>query len=143
MRQRDIVNATERERIGKLETAMDGIRFEFTEVKSTLLEIQKSLSRSQRTDWQTIFAGLIVVGALYASAIRPIESNVARTDSAATKLAEAVIVQNDKINNLAVEQRMIDAKLERAIKDIAEVQSNGSVAADKRISILETQMKGK
>lgn len=130
------------ERIGRLETSVESLHGEFSDLKETLGEIQKSINRAQRTDWQTIFAGLIVVGALYASAIRPIETNVQRTDNAATKLAEAVITANEKVSRIDVGQQINQAELDRAIHDIKEIRDNGSPITDKRLTILESKIKG-
>ena len=87
---------------GKVESQIDTLTTGFVTLNAKVDKIFDAVNRSQRTDWQTIFAGLIVVGALYASAIRPIENEVSRADLTSNKLADAVIIQNDKINELEI-----------------------------------------
>lgn len=85
------------ERLTKVETQVVGITQDLAGIWKILRDIQDSINKSQKTDWQTILIGLTVIGALYASAIHPIKSDIERTSADAKALAQAVIVQNDSI----------------------------------------------
>jgi hypothetical protein len=85
------------ERLTKVETQVVGITQDLAGIWKILRDIQDSINKSQKTDWQTILIGLTVIGALYASAIHPIQSDIERTSADAKALAQAVIVQNDRI----------------------------------------------
>jgi len=85
------------ERLTKVETQVVGITQDLAGIWKILRDIQDSINKSQKTDWQTILIGLTVIGAIYASAIHPIKSDIERTSADAKALAQAVIVQNDRI----------------------------------------------
>lgn len=118
----DAAHPAGNERLTKVETQVASMNAELGGIWKTLRDIQDSLNKSQKTDWQTIFIGLTVIGALYMSAIHPITADVERTGKAADKLAEAVIVQNDK------------ASAEKIARIVADAD------ADKRLALLEYQM---
>ena len=125
---------------GKVESQIDTLTTGFVTLNAKVDKIFDVVNRSQKTDWQTIFAGLIVVGALYASAIRPIENEVSRADLTANKLAEAVIVQNDKINELEITAKVQSIEIENGLSGLKEIIANGTPGADKRLTVLEKQL---
>jgi len=136
----DNMKANESERIGKLETAVEGIRADFDSLDRKVEKVLDAVNRSQRTDWQTIFAGLIVIGALWASAIRPINADVEKQAVAAAKLAEAVLVQNKSIGELQVDLRGQSRDMASMEKDIDLIRQYGTPVTDKRITVLEYRM---
>jgi hypothetical protein len=99
-------------RITRLETEQVTTSKELDGIWKTLRDIQGMLNKSQRTDWQTIFAGLVVLGALWAAAIHPINADVERAGAVASKLADAVVVQNNKIVELEIQSALINQKLQ-------------------------------
>ena len=115
-------NPIEKERIAKVETEVKNISTELAGIWKVLNQIQDSLNKSNKTDWQTIFAGLLLVGALYAAAIHPISNDVERTAKSADALAQAVIVQNDMFS---------DEKFGR---------QHNEDELDKRVSIIEFRL---
>ena len=125
---------------GKVESQIDTLTTGFVTLNAKVDKIFDVVNRSQRTDWQTVFAGLIVVGALYASAIRPIENEVSRADLTANKLAEAVIVQNDKINELEITAKVQSIEIENGLSGLKEIIANGTPGADERLTVLEKQL---
>jgi hypothetical protein len=117
------IHANGGERLTKVETQVDNITVELGGIWKVLRDIQDSLSKSQRTDWQTIFIGLSIVGVLYASAIHPINADIERTSKTAEQLAAAVLVQDKNAE---------DEKIER-------IRAEDDL--DKRTAILEFQMR--
>lgn len=107
------------ERLTKVETQVASMNVELGGIWKALRDIQESLNKSQKTDWQTIFIGLSIIGALYASAIRPIAADIARAGQTADKLAEAVLVQNEKADTEKIDRIKAEAD------------------ADKRLALLE------
>jgi hypothetical protein len=125
---------------GKVESQIDTLTTGFVTLNAKVDKIFDVVNRSQKTDWQTIFAGLIVVGALYASAIRPIENEVSRADLTSNKLADAVIIQNDKINELEITAKVQSIEIENGLSGQKEIIANGTPGADKRLTVLEKQL---
>jgi hypothetical protein len=90
------------------------------------------------TFWMTFatMAGLLLtlIGCLWAAAIHPIAADVERSALAADKLAAAVLVQNDKIN----ESRSYVSDLQLLIrvmqKDLDKIDSEN---LDKRLALIE------
>ena len=125
------------ERIGRLETAVDGLHAEFTDIRFTLRTIQDSVSRSRETNWGVVLAGLAVAGSLYAAAIRPLEQEVIRQRGEATDIAHAVVRQDERASAVV-------AKLDGVVADsvwlkaqLADVRDHGSPIMDKRLTLLE------
>jgi methyl-accepting chemotaxis protein len=100
------------ERIGKLETTVEGFHEQFRSMNATLEKIQDSLSSSKQTNWATVIAAIVLGLALWAAAIRPINNDVERQSLAAEKIAEAVLVQNDKISSLQIDARLMGYRLD-------------------------------
>ena len=108
---------------GKVESQIDTLTTGFVTLNAKVDKIFDVVNRSQKTDWNTIFAGCLVIGALYAATIRPVENDVDRSNKTAEKLAEAVLVQNDKITSLEVNQKVNTFELSNErdlLKDITD-----------------------
>ena len=116
----------EKERLATVETQVKNISTELSGIWKVLNQIQDTLNKSNKTDWQTIFAGLVVVGALFGfvwgTAIHPINLDVERTSQSSATLAQAVVTQDERFN---------EEKYSR-LKDQADM--------DKRIAIIEFQL---
>jgi outer membrane murein-binding lipoprotein Lpp len=104
------------ERIGKLETAVTGINNQLDDITSLLRTMGNEISKSRRTDWSVVFAGALVVGGLWAAAIHPISSDVERTSMAADRLAQAVVVQNERQTTLVVQTAILQWRLDHTDK---------------------------
>jgi hypothetical protein len=99
------------ERIGRLETEVEGFHDQFHSINLTLEKIQDSLSNSKQTNWATVIAAIVLGLALWAAAIRPINNDVERQSLAAEKIAEAVLIQNDKISGLQIDARLLEYRM--------------------------------
>ena len=97
------------ERLTKVETEVAGIREEMSgmwrsikDTKDAVDKVGQAIADSNKTDWMTFatVGGLIitVVVGLYAAAIHPIAADVERGNRTADKLAEAVLIQNEKFD---------------------------------------------
>lgn len=119
----------EKERLATVETQIKNISTELAGIWKVLNQIQDTLNKSNKTDWQTIFAGLVVVGALFGfvwgAAIHPINMDVERTSQSSATLAQAVVIRDERFN---------EEKYSR-LKDQADM--------DKRIAVIEFQLNGK
>ena len=96
------------ERLGRVETSIDSLRSDFSELRMTLRTIQEAISRGRETNWGTVFAGLAIVGAIYAAAIRPLSADIMRQERNAETLAHAVIVKEEKIADLQRRMAIIE-----------------------------------
>jgi methyl-accepting chemotaxis protein len=112
VRESDMIKSNTGERIGKLETTVEGFHEQFRSMNATLEKIQDSLSSSKQTNWATVIAAIVLGLALWAAAIRPINNDVERQALAAEKIAEAVLVQNDKISSLQIDARLMGYRLD-------------------------------
>lgn len=94
------------ERVTGLEVSVDGLHSDLIDFKKslsdTLHELQQQVASAQKTNWSVILTGIMVVIALYAAAVRPVESNVARLDDRAKTLADAVLDQNKILSQLQI-----------------------------------------
>ena len=67
---------TTSDRISRLETAVESINDQLGVLSGAIAEIQRSVNRAGKTDWGTIFGGALVVLALYAASIHPLEEKI-------------------------------------------------------------------
>jgi prefoldin subunit 5 len=92
------------QKIAALETSVKSLHGELGEIKAAVSSIATTLQNTRETNWATIFAGVAVlvsvIAALWAAAINPLNHDLDRLASEKEKLAEAVLVQNNKMQDL-------------------------------------------
>lgn len=131
------------ERLTKVETEVSGIREEMVGMWRTLRDIQDSLNKANKTDWNTIFAGLVLLGALWASAIHPISADMERTSRVADKIAEAVIIQNNRIDANDTQEKLTTAEVAALRTTVQYMNEHGTTGSDKRLAIIEMRLQEK
>ena len=134
---RDItVPIADGERISRLETSVEGLHDEFRDLRMTLKSIQDSVTRSRETNWPLVFSGLMLIGSLYAAAIRPLEGKLAETDARFDSFAQA--------GSPALERRILVLETELRIRadELSYIREHGSPITDKRLALLEHEMFG-
>jgi hypothetical protein len=113
-------------KIAALETSISGINGRLDGLTRAVDSLATAYTTSQRTDWQTIFAGASILlalgGALWIAGINPVTHDVARLTMEKERLADAVIEQNRVI---ALGEREMAAQ---------------GANADKRMSIIEWRL---
>ena len=114
--------AAQNERLTKVETQVIAMNNELTGISKTLRDIQDAVNKGQKTDWTVFLMALALIGTLWAAAIHPIAADIERSNKASERLAEAVIVQNDKASEERIERLKADAE------------------ADKRLALIEFQL---
>ena len=117
-------------RVSSLETSVAAIHADVTEIK-------RLLSQNSRTNWGVIMSGLLLVGSLWAAAIRPLQNDLERNERSASTVAQAVILQDSKIGIQAVELAKIQLNLDRQVEKFEEVRVNGSAATRERLIRVE------
>ena len=131
-------------RLTKVETKVDNITVELTGMWKSLRDIQDSINRANKTDWMTLatIGGLILtlIGCLYAAAIHPITADVERAAQSANKLAEAVLVQNEKFNTTETKVVLQNAQIDSIQEMLKNLNAHGTVDSDKRLSLLEARL---
>lgn len=139
------------ERIGRLETSVEGLHQEFSEVKLSLKAIQDAVGKSKETDWGVVFSGIGLIVVLYAAAIRPMQNDLDRV-SATIALHESKELVNakDLRDDLALKDTLLatqradfvrQEELVRSLKEkLDHVEERGSPIADKRLTLLELQL---
>ena len=134
---RDIDN---NERIGRLETSVEGLQKQFDSFGKSLANIEHSISRSKETNWTVIFSGIAIVGSLWLAAIRPITQDIERGNGAAKDIATAVLVKEEKIT----QQRIDFEKLSKDVSQLRELLTDTRLAdspiTDKRLTLIEFRL---
>ena len=93
------------ERLSRVEQSVKGLEDWMTGIDAKMERLLTASQSSSKTDWTMVFTGLMVVGALWAAAINPINKDVDKAGREADKLALAVIkqdaaVEKDRYDNL-------------------------------------------
>ena len=148
-------NNNHAERIGKLETAVNGIWAVLDKLQKGQDEIQHAISDSGKTNWSVLIAALGVLLSfgvvMWGAAIHPLNQDIERQSKNEDRIADAVIVQNDK---WSISQEAQNAKiqdLQTAVIKLVDWQDDvrvqlkrfdeqGSAVADKRLLLLEYQI---
>jgi len=129
------------ERVSSLETSVKGLFAQLEDVKRTMADgfadIQSTLRASGRTNWSVIFAGVGLVVAVYAAAVRPIMADVSRIELDSKTLALAVVEQNKRLQAIEVQVMVNTAALKVITADLERIRNEGSPITDRRLSILE------
>lgn len=131
-------------RVSSLETSVDGLHSELGEVKQSMnagfRDIQIALEANNRTNWPVLISGAVLVMAIYAAAIRPVQNDVDRLEKGSGTLATAVVQQNLMINEIR-SQLLLNAEHVKLQNDaINQLQTYGSPINDKRLSLLEFKL---
>jgi hypothetical protein len=129
------------QRLTRLETTMESVSSELSDIRIGLKGIQESLGRSRETNWSVIFSGLAIIGALYAASIRPLENDINRQDRKAMELAEAVKLKDVLIQALRTDTSGLDLRVEALQEACKEMKEHGTPTVDKRLAIIESKLK--
>ena len=126
------------ERIGKLETAFSALATDVRDIKRIVSDIGKP----NLSNWIAAGSFILAFGVvIYGAAIHPLNQDIARHEMAADKLALAVISQDVKTSKMENDiVRLSDRQL-TVMETLKRFDSEGSAAADKRLMLLEYQMK--
>jgi hypothetical protein len=130
---------------------LTAIKGQMGQIVTSIGRIEGAISKSRETNWQTLFAGALVVAMIWAALINPltqnadrqekvIAQNAERQDRIAEKLADAVLVQTDKIVNLQITTARLSDHQESIMRELDGINKNGTVQSDKRLSLLEYQI---
>lgn len=133
------------ERLGRLETKVESmvetVRADFTDFRSALKGIQETVGKSRETNWTVIFAGIAIVFALYGAAIQPMNKDLQRLESFVSTLNQSLLERNARLSTMHEELVRTTLTVELQQKLFSEMAVNGSPAADKRLTLLEYQIK--
>lgn len=127
-------------RVSRLETVVGTIHEDLSDLKKEIKNLSDSLSKGSQTNWTLVFAGIALMGGLYAAAIRPLTSEIERQDRDSNKLAEAVLLQNNKVGDLQLEMIKGTVEREALMEKVQTISDYGSPIADKRLTILEYRL---
>ena len=129
------------ERVERLETTVEtfvqNTREQFRSINASLDKIQDSLSTSKQTNWSVVIAAIVLGLAIWAAAIRPINQDVERSAMAASDLAHAVVLQNDRINGIESSLRESTTKQTSDEKQIDLYRTEGTPSTAARLTLLE------
>jgi hypothetical protein len=141
MREKISLGFSNDERIGRLETSVEGLHSEFSDIRITLRTIEAAISRSKETNWSVILAGIAIVGSLWLAAIRPITQDIERQNATAKDIATAVLVKEEKITAQRIDFERLSKDVESLQSLVTGVHKGGSADVAGRLSLLEFQLK--
>ena len=128
------------ERITKLETSIANIEGDLGGIKSAINAIGDKLSRGRETNWSVVFAGVIVVLALYAAAIRPLNIDIDRQVAQAGDIAKAVLEQNKVTGEMKNEVTKLQIEVAFLRTELDYIKDNGAPITDKRLTVIENKL---
>lgn len=128
------------ERITKLETSIANIEGDLGGIKSAINAIGDKLSRGRETNWSVVFAGVIVVLALYAAAIRPLNIDIDRQVAQAGDIAKAVLEQNKMTGEMKNEVTKLQIEVAFLRTELDYIKDNGAPITDKRLTVIENKL---
>ena len=132
------------ERVSALEVGVENTRKDVASLKVTvedgLDKVQQALLATRTTNWSVVMAGIAVVLALYAAAIRPVESDIARQEIEAKTVAAAVLEQNRLLSKHEVDIARANERIAALRVDMATIVAEGTPVLDRRLSILEYRL---
>ena len=91
----DAPDITDRERIARIEASQDALRAEILVLGADVKTIRETVSGGRETNWQNWIGAALLVLAIYAAAIHPMQQDAERIQTDAKALAAAVLVQNE------------------------------------------------
>ena len=140
-------------RVSVLETSVEQLHGQVAAMSRQMNEgfdkLYSSISAAGRTNWGLILSAAALLftlgGVMYSGAIRPLEKDIERQTRVAETLASAVLVKEEKIGTMRERlgelakdtQNQLDGLRERQ----AELRTNGSPVLERRISLLESDLK--
>lgn len=128
------------ERLGRLETTVEALHGELSEIRSSLRDIGNAVGKSKETNWSIVFSGAMLVGGIYAAAIAPLNADMQRQERSAGALAEAVVTRAQETVGLQAAAVELRVKVDSMSSRLKQLEDNGSPITDRRISIIETRL---
>jgi hypothetical protein len=136
------------ERLGNLETAFalsqKAVSDELHEIRITLRAIEGRQSKSGETNWFLVIAimgmAVTLVGALWASAIRPINQDIERAQRDASTLATAVVTKGELIARQESDLVRLKSQVDVLSGQFRDVYDHGSPITDKRLALIEYRL---
>lgn len=96
-------------RVSSLETSVQNLHDVVSEIKQGIETIKVALQDNAKTNWNLILTAGFLILAVWAAAIHPLSDTLDNQKATAATLADAVLKQNDKINELHTQQAIDDA----------------------------------
>ena len=128
------------ERISVHDTEISALKQQISAIFAKIEHIETMIGNSQKTNWSVIISGLLLVGAVWAAAIHPMQADLDRHEKSAADLAQAVLAQNEHIIALRISEAIQDSAIQDLKKTQTAFDERGSPTLDKRLSVLETTL---
>lgn len=119
-------------RVSHMESTLDGLVSDVQQIKTAVM--------SKQVPWGTIFAGLMLVGAVYAAAIAPIKEEQARQSQTDAGLRSDVAANEAHMVKLERELATLTERLETVRRSAEELRALGSPPTRERLRILESKV---
>ena len=132
------------ERVSGLEASLAGLQHEMVALQESVTDgfrdLKKSADDSSRTNWTVVLGGIVVLMAVYAAAVQPIVKDLTRQESQAGVLADAVLKQNQALNDQRVEGAIARATVESLVTSVQNFRDTGSPALVPQIAAIKEKL---
>ena len=122
-----------------MRTAVDSQSQQINQLTIAVSTAAVASKAPRETNWFLIASGLTLVGAFWASQIKPIQTDIDRQTANAGSIASAVLLQNEKIQSLQLVTKENEIYRKFHEDQINRYAVSGSPGADKRLSVLEKE----
>ena len=96
------------ERMGRVEVSVENLHDDFARVGEAVELLSVNLNRGKETNWTLVFSAVMLVGALYAAAISPIQKDLERQAQNDLKIVQADEKLHDELDLVA--ERQVDVR---------------------------------
>lgn len=129
------------ERVSVLETSVRALHEDLAGIRSAMVagfhDLQKTQAAASKTNWPVLLSASLLVLALYAAAIHPLQADITRHEASASDIAKAVLEQNRILNETRITLAITQAKLEEESHKLADIAERGPASIDRRLSVVE------
>ena len=127
------------ERLGRVEVSVENLHEDFSRVGDAVEILSANLNKGRETNWTLVLSAIMLVGAVYAAAIAPIQNDIARQ-----AVDDKQIVANDeKLHEQVVDltSQLVEAKMRLAALELVNTElRNTTPSMDRRMTLIEMKI---
>jgi hypothetical protein len=127
-------------RVSVLEKSVVDLHEDFSDVKKALADIQEVMRTGGRTNWTVIFAGIALLLAVWAAAIRPLAQDIDRIDEGTKSTLLITKDLTSQVNTQQVQIQINSSSFINIQKQLDDIHAHGSPITDRRLALIEQKM---
>ena len=124
------------ERLGRVEVSVENLHEDFTRVGDAVEILSANLNKGRETNWTLVLSAIMLVGAIYAAAISPIQNDIARQAADDKK----IVANDEKLHDeiTAMTSQLVEAKMRLAALELVNTELRNTVPSmDRRVTLIE------